>query len=114
LDDDPVIAGEYANDLALLPLRQEFNAHSGIIIVTLFGSGYAGLGKIRKRVLAGKYLISDRSWNAQLYLRPGSEFTPDLPIAFRTAWLFRGFLASPSAPDVRRAQRRFPSQFVLA
>jgi hypothetical protein len=44
LEDDPVIAGEHASDLALVPVRQEFNAHSGIIIVTLFGSGCAGLG----------------------------------------------------------------------
>src|SRR5580698_4706938 len=25
----------------------------------------------------GDYLICDRSWNVQLYLRAGSEFTPD-------------------------------------
>jgi hypothetical protein len=30
--------------------------------------------------LGREYLISDRTWNAQLYLRPGSEFTPDLQL----------------------------------
>ena len=44
LHDDPVIAGENASNLALVPLGQEFNAHSGIISDILFGSGYAGLG----------------------------------------------------------------------
>jgi hypothetical protein len=44
LHDDPVVTGKYAGDLALVPIRQEFNAHSGIIIVILFGSTYAGLG----------------------------------------------------------------------
>ena len=31
LDDDPVIAGENASDLALVPLGQQLHAHSGII-----------------------------------------------------------------------------------
>jgi len=31
LDDDPVIAGENASDLALVPFRQQFDAHSRII-----------------------------------------------------------------------------------
>jgi hypothetical protein len=31
LDDDPVIAGENASDLALVPLGQPLHAHSGII-----------------------------------------------------------------------------------
>src|SRR5215470_13480482 len=44
LHDDPVIAAENASNLALVPLDQEFNAHSGIISDILFGSGYAGLG----------------------------------------------------------------------
>src|SRR5262249_34913554 len=44
LDDDPVVAGKNASDLALVPLGQEFDAHSGIITDILFGSGYAGLG----------------------------------------------------------------------
>jgi hypothetical protein len=43
LHDDPVIAGENASNLALVPLGQEFNAQ-GIISDILFGSGYAGLG----------------------------------------------------------------------
>src|ERR1700690_3839050 len=53
----------------------------------------------------GDYLICDRSWNVQLYLRAGSEFTPDRQ--FRSD-LFgaRGFLASPSARNVRRVQPR--------
>src|SRR5207253_1756326 len=38
------VAGENASDLALVPLGQKFNAHSGIITDILFGSGYAGLG----------------------------------------------------------------------
>src|SRR5215469_1872769 len=44
LHDDPVIAAENASNLALVPLGQEFNAHSGIISDILFGSDYAGLG----------------------------------------------------------------------
>ena len=44
MDDDPVVAGENASDLALVPLCKKFDAHSGIIADILFGSGYAGLG----------------------------------------------------------------------
>src|SRR5215467_11765384 len=44
LNDDPVIAGQSDGDPALVPFRQEFDAHSGIIIDIQFGSGYAGLG----------------------------------------------------------------------
>jgi hypothetical protein len=44
LNDDPVVAGQNAGDPALVAFRQEFDAHSGIIIDILFGSGYAGLG----------------------------------------------------------------------
>src|SRR5271169_799655 len=31
LDDDPVVAGENPRDLVLVPLRQKFDAHSGIV-----------------------------------------------------------------------------------
>jgi hypothetical protein len=48
LDDDPVVAGENASDLALVPLCQEFDAHSGIITDILFGSGSAGLGLLSR------------------------------------------------------------------
>jgi hypothetical protein len=51
-DDDPIVAGENASDLALVPLCQEFDAHSGIITNGLFGSGYAGLGSSARRGLA--------------------------------------------------------------
>jgi len=44
LDDDPVVARQSAGDPALVPFRQEFEAHLSIIIDILFGSGYAGLG----------------------------------------------------------------------
>jgi hypothetical protein len=45
LDDDPVVAGQNSGNLALVAIRQESNAHSGIMIDTLFGSGFAGLGR---------------------------------------------------------------------
>src|SRR5712672_4110682 len=44
LDDDPVVTGEQASDLAFMPFRQKLNAHSGIVTIFLSGSGYAGLG----------------------------------------------------------------------
>jgi hypothetical protein len=49
LNEDSVIAGENASDLALVPLGQKFDAHSGIIIDILFGSGYAGLGVLKAK-----------------------------------------------------------------
>jgi hypothetical protein len=49
LDDDPVVTGENASDLALVPLCQKFDAHSGIITNGLLGSGYAGLGNTFRR-----------------------------------------------------------------
>jgi len=54
LDDDPVVAGKNASDLALVPFCKEFDAHSGIIADILFGSGYAGLVPIATD--------SDRAW----------------------------------------------------
>src|SRR5215813_1715002 len=59
LDDDPVVAGKNASDLALVPLGQEFDAHSGIITDILFGSGYAGLG-FPRHLIPGTSLISSR------------------------------------------------------
>src|SRR5262245_49383158 len=61
LDDDPVVAGKNASDLALVPLGQEFDAHSGIITDILFGSGYAGLG------------VLDRRWFAFPWQRPDAD-----------------------------------------
>jgi hypothetical protein len=52
LHNDPVVARENASDLILVPLCQEFDAHSGIIIGILFGSGYAGLGISKRWMLA--------------------------------------------------------------
>jgi hypothetical protein len=49
LDDDPVVAGQGPGDLGRVPIRQQFDAHCGIITNILFGSGYAGLGKDRLR-----------------------------------------------------------------
>src|SRR5215510_4855888 len=57
LDDDPVVAGKNASDLALVPLGQEFDAHSGIITDILFGSGYAGLGVFRPDSFEGCILV---------------------------------------------------------
>jgi hypothetical protein len=45
-NNDPVVAGENAGDPALVPLRRQFEARSGIITDILFGSGSAGLGKL--------------------------------------------------------------------
>jgi hypothetical protein len=46
LDDDPVIAGENASDLVLVPLGQQLYAHSGIIQlgaeVRSSGGGFQG------------------------------------------------------------------------
>src|SRR5262245_34670549 len=53
LDDDPVVARKNASDLALVPLGQKFDAHSGIITDILFGSGYAGLGCMPRIVNLG-------------------------------------------------------------
>jgi hypothetical protein len=44
LNEDPVIAGKNARDLIFVPCGQQFDAHSGIVMHFLFGSGYAGLG----------------------------------------------------------------------
>src|SRR6516164_9622353 len=39
LDDDPVIAGEDASDLALVPVCQPWHAHSGILSIAGRGGG---------------------------------------------------------------------------
>jgi hypothetical protein len=44
LNDDPVIAEKNASDLIFVPFGQQLDAHSGIVMHSLFGSGYAGLG----------------------------------------------------------------------
>jgi hypothetical protein len=48
LDDDPVVTGEDPSDLVPVSFRQQFDAHPGIIVNILFGSGLAGLGILAK------------------------------------------------------------------
>src|SRR3954454_15166793 len=50
---------QHACDLVLQSLRQQFDAHPGIIS-DLFGSGYAGLGSMGRR--ASSSLIASSTW----------------------------------------------------
>src|SRR5215831_14441955 len=96
LDDDPVVAGKNASDLALVPLGQEFDAHSGIITDILFGSGYAGLGS---------YYFIWRPRAAELLGQPSVETGQKEG---------SGRMARPATSESQRVSGRTPKPSVVA
>jgi len=63
LNEDPVITGKNAHDLVFVPFGQQLDAHSGIVMHSLFGSGYPGLGTrsliIQFAATVGVFAIAD-------------------------------------------------------
>src|SRR5205823_2943753 len=101
LDDDPVVAGENASDLALVPFCKEFDAHSGIIADILFGSGYAGLGGSRQyRIWEKTARVFSIAWGSYARtLAPSAKSWLMISIdgANRISSVF-GLKAKPSTP----------------
>ena len=65
-----------ASDLALISFCQEFNAHSGILVDILFGSGYAGLGKLLAPSSLRPLLLERTR-----YLPSSIRMVPDSPVS---------------------------------